>query len=85
MTDQHRHYLELHGYNDLLAEHCELVDRVAALTERIAELEAAFARISADYRRLHVQDIGSRHPGAHRCPTLRPSSPTAAPAPAAWC
>jgi hypothetical protein len=43
MTDQHRHRLENAGYNDLLAEHCELVDRVAGPTERLAAVEHMLA------------------------------------------
>jgi hypothetical protein len=39
MTDQHRHHLEIAGYNELLAEHCELVDRVATLEQRFATSE----------------------------------------------
>jgi hypothetical protein len=35
MTDQHRHHLEIRGYNELLAEHCALTERVAALEARI--------------------------------------------------
>jgi hypothetical protein len=50
MTDQHRHQLEIHGYNELLAEHCELVDRVAKIEEilvaiRIPELVADLAEM----------------------------------------
>jgi hypothetical protein len=39
MSDQHRHQLELAGYNALLAEHCELMDRLAALERRLTILE----------------------------------------------
>jgi len=46
MSDQHRHQLELAGYNALLAEHCELVERMdaqiilnAALERRLTILE----------------------------------------------
>jgi len=38
MSDQHRHQLEIKGYNELLAEHCELVDRVAAIEQMLADL-----------------------------------------------
>ena len=49
MSDQHRHQLEIKGYNELLAEHCELVDRLEAieallqrlhLPDLVAEIEA---------------------------------------------
>lgn len=43
MTDQHRHQLEIRGYNDLLAEHCELVDRLATIEARIAAVEQMLA------------------------------------------
>lgn len=33
------HHLRIGGYPELLAEHCELVDRVAQLEQRIAKLE----------------------------------------------
>jgi hypothetical protein len=39
------HHLEVGGYPELLAEHCELVDRVAALEARIAQLEAGAVRV----------------------------------------
>jgi hypothetical protein len=45
MTDQHRHHLELSGYNELLAEHCELVDHVAALEQRINALASDLRRL----------------------------------------
>jgi hypothetical protein len=45
MSDQHRHCLERDGYNALLAEHCELVDRVAVLMERVGNLEAELRRL----------------------------------------
>lgn len=45
MSDQHRHELEIRGYNDLLAEHCELVDRVAALTARMEQMAAELRRL----------------------------------------
>ena len=35
MSDQHRHQLEIKGYNELLAEHCELVDRMAEVEEML--------------------------------------------------
>jgi hypothetical protein len=38
MNEQHRHRLEITGYNELLAEHCELVDRVAAIEKLLADL-----------------------------------------------
>ena len=38
MTDIAR--LKLEGYKALLADHCELVDAVAALTARVTKLEA---------------------------------------------
>ena len=37
-------HLKLHGYNALLADHCELADAVAALTARVAALEAQHAQ-----------------------------------------
>ena len=39
MTKQHRHQLEIKGYNELLAEHCELVDRVARLEAQLERVE----------------------------------------------
>lgn len=39
------HHLRVGGYPELLAEHCELVDRVAALEARIAQLEAGAVRV----------------------------------------
>lgn len=43
-SQAHRHQLELAGYNALLAEHCELVERVAkieALIERLGLTQMA--------------------------------------------
>lgn len=37
------HHLRVGGYPELLAEHCELVDRVAKLEARLAKLEEAHA------------------------------------------
>jgi hypothetical protein len=37
------HHLRVGGYPELLAEHCELVDRVAQLEARLAQLEEAHA------------------------------------------
>jgi hypothetical protein len=37
-SQAHRHQLELAGYNALLAEHCELVDRVAAIEQMLERL-----------------------------------------------
>lgn len=45
MTDQHRHQLEIRGYNDLLAEHCELVDRLATIEARIEQMAAELRRL----------------------------------------
>lgn len=39
------HHLEVGGYPVLLADHCELADRVAALEARIAQLEAGAVRV----------------------------------------
>jgi hypothetical protein len=43
MSDQHRHTLELRGYNEMLAEHCELVDHVAGFEQRLAAVEQMLA------------------------------------------
>ncbi len=37
--------LQVGGYPALLADHCELTDRVAALEARIAQLEAGAVRV----------------------------------------
>lgn len=52
MSDQHRHELEIRGYNELLAEHCELVDRVAAQQASIAALHLRIENLAAELRRL---------------------------------
>lgn len=42
-----RHGLELKGYNALLAEHCELVDRVAAQQQQIEALKLSVSKLVA--------------------------------------
>jgi len=39
------HHIAVGGYPELVAEHCELVDRVAKLEARIAQLEAGAVRV----------------------------------------
>lgn len=43
MTNQHRHQLEIRGYNELLAEHCELVDSLAGFEQRLVAIEQMLA------------------------------------------
>jgi hypothetical protein len=38
MSQQHHHHLEIAGYNALLAEHCELVDRMTKLEEMLVAM-----------------------------------------------
>lgn len=52
MSDQHRHHLAIAGYNDLLAEHCELVDRVASQQISIDALTRRIENMAAELRRL---------------------------------
>ena len=52
MSDQHRHQLEIKGYNDLLAEHCEISDRVAALETAFEALNLRMENMGAELRAL---------------------------------
>jgi hypothetical protein len=42
-----RHKLELRGYGELLAEFCELADRVAAIEVEVAALRQAVTQLQA--------------------------------------
>lgn len=52
MTEQHRRQLEIKGYNELLAEHCELVDRLADQQASIDALHLRIENLAAKLRRL---------------------------------
>jgi len=60
MSDQHRHTLEIDGYKALLAEHCELVDRLAAVEARIDNMAAELRRLgcTVTVEREIVADLG---------------------------
>lgn len=58
------HHLRVGGYPELVADHCELVDRVAKLETRIDEIEMRLVRLYGLVAR-HTAGWESQHDTTH--------------------